>query len=309
MHPLSQYSRKPFGIQSERMITTTSTSWTEGVTCMMNCLYCGKFEVYINLLHGITDMVYTLVMEDTSEDETHQFKDSRESKRLEKINGLFMTSPCSADGGKSPASDVELEGFPYLDSCSTVDYRKSDGIRWLIGNVGCPSGWYSQILGRAKISFGIIITALLYLQKIACYCEDSLSEENMKVESSSLLSNVIYQRRLYRVFMVALIILASKYHQDKHYSNNVWAELTGFPLELINLMERVCLRLLYFDLYVEGDVTYYQDWMHYWLSYASTLSSRRDIANVAAFKGNGEANAKERTPKKKKFSSYFFFGK
>ena len=95
-------------------------------------------------------------------------------------------------------------------------------------------------------------------------------------------------------------MIASKYHQDKHYSNSVWAELSGFSLELINLMERVCLRLLYFDLYVEGDIIYYKNWLQYWIGYSKMLDNKGGLT---------QRHLQLTKSKKKKFTCLFSFKK
>ena len=277
--------RKTFS--SDMIASQISKNWSESVVSMMNCLYCSRLENYISLLHSVTDMICTVSLEESYS--AHEDSISTKSS-IENVNILFMATPCVHEGHGSPTRPATLSDDTEL----TIDPFK-----WLVYNISNSSIWLSNIISRAKVSFGVVSTALMYLQKIASSCDTSSSLLNRPMNSDAF-SNIIFQRRLYRLIILTLLIVSSKYHQDKHYSNSVWAELSGFSLELINLMERVCLRLLYFDLYVEGDIVYYRNWLQYWIGFSRML----DGASVSA-----ETHIQQSKPKKKKFTCLFPFKK
>ncbi|KAI8850241.1 hypothetical protein BC829DRAFT_389553, partial [Chytridium lagenaria] len=52
-----------------------------------------------------------------------------------------------------------------------------------------------------------------------------------------------------RMFLAALMV-ASKYLQDKNYSNQAWSKIAGLPLEEVNRNERKFLESIGYDLYV-----------------------------------------------------------
>ena len=54
---------------------------------------------------------------------------------------------------------------------------------------------------------------------------------------------------------LAAVIVASKYLQDRNYSNRAWAKISGLPVKEINANEFVFLNVAKYDLYV-GDALY-----------------------------------------------------
>jgi hypothetical protein len=239
-------------------------NWSDGVMSMMNCLYCSKLESYLSILHGCTGMLATLLQEDDFQENGCDIKISKISHR---ICHLFEHSPApTAVAASPPASHLEWK----TNTAPTT---------WLVHNIGFSTRWLSYIIRRSKLPFGVVATSLLYLQRIIENCTSLHAKPYIFGEARDVFSDIQFQRRLYRLFVLTLLIIAGKYHQDKHYSNSVWAELSGFSVELINLMERVCLRLLYFDLFVESDVLYYENWLKYWIRYIKFLhpSTRRPL--------------------------------
>jgi len=60
-----------------------------------------------------------------------------------------------------------------------------------------------------------------------------------------------------RTFLAALIV-ASKYLQDKNYSNKAWSKISGLPLQEINTNENAFLKLINWNLHVPFSV--YTKW-------------------------------------------------
>ncbi|KAK3840769.1 MAG: hypothetical protein J3R72DRAFT_348911, partial [Linnemannia gamsii] len=61
-----------------------------------------------------------------------------------------------------------------------------------------------------------------------------------------------------RMFLAALI-LASKFQQDRTYSNKAWSKISGLPVAEINLNEITFLTLIDYRLFVSQAV--FQKWV------------------------------------------------
>ena len=96
-----------------------------------------------------------------------------------------------------------------------------------------------------------------YIVRIAKY---------MKVEDSTMILALIYIDRIsrkkkifvneyniYRLFFVSVVV-ATKYNEDKHYSNAYYAKIGGLELEQLNKMELEFVIGMNFDLFVEAKV-------------------------------------------------------
>ena len=96
-----------------------------------------------------------------------------------------------------------------------------------------------------------------YIVRIAKY---------MKVEDSTLVLALIYIDRIsrkrkifvneynvYRLFFMSVVV-ATKYNEDKHYSNTYYAKIGGVELEQLNQMEIEFVMGIKFDLFVEAKV-------------------------------------------------------
>ena len=88
----------------------------------------------------------------------------------------------------------------------------------------------------------------------------------MKVEDSTMILALIYIDRvsrkkkifvneynIYRLFFVGVVV-ATKYNEDKHYSNAYYAKIGGMELEKLNEMEFEFVIGMNFDLFVEAKV-------------------------------------------------------
>lgn len=96
-----------------------------------------------------------------------------------------------------------------------------------------------------------------YIVRIAKY---------MKIEDSTLILALIYIDRIsrkrkifvneynvYRLFFMSVVV-ATKYNEDKHYSNTYYAKIGGVELEQLNQMECEFVMGINFDLFVEAKV-------------------------------------------------------
>lgn len=97
------------------------------------------------------------------------------------------------------------------------------------------------------------MTALYYMNQIS-------RTINLKSKAPSLSDEILW---------VALMIISSKYHQDKHYSNKAWSSICNVSLSLINSTERIALYLLSYDLNVDKNCPSYKNWYDYWRSFCT----------------------------------------
>ncbi|KAG0213514.1 hypothetical protein BGX28_004150 [Mortierella sp. GBA30] len=78
----------------------------------------------------------------------------------------------------------------------------------------------------------------------------SSSSTSTSSSSSSQSNRIIYCGR--RTFLAALMV-ASKYLQDRNYSNKAWAKISGLSIKEINANELIFLKLIDYSLFVSHD--------------------------------------------------------
>ncbi|KAI8615380.1 cyclin-domain-containing protein, partial [Chytriomyces sp. MP71] len=92
-----------------------------------------------------------------------------------------------------------------------------------------------EILRRSKTSFSTLQLALFYIIRL-----------RNQIEANSTSGLPVCGRR---VFLTALI-LASKYLQDRNYSNKAWSKISGLAVSEINANEFQFLSLVNYELFV-----------------------------------------------------------
>ncbi|KAF9431359.1 hypothetical protein BGZ76_000419 [Entomortierella beljakovae] len=86
-------------------------------------------------------------------------------------------------------------------------------------------------------------------------CSVSSSTSSSSTSSSSSSSSTQSNRIIYcgrRTFLAALMV-ASKYLQDRNYSNKAWAKISGLSIKEINANELIFLKLIDYSLFVSHD--------------------------------------------------------
>ncbi|KAG0314543.1 hypothetical protein BG000_005507 [Podila horticola] len=78
----------------------------------------------------------------------------------------------------------------------------------------------------------------------------SCSSTSSSSSSSSQSNRIIYCGR--RTFLAALMV-ASKYLQDRNYSNKAWAKISGLSIKEINANELIFLKLIDYSLFVSNE--------------------------------------------------------
>ncbi|KAK3825151.1 MAG: cyclin-domain-containing protein, partial [Benniella sp.] len=106
-----------------------------------------------------------------------------------------------------------------------------------------------ETLKRSRSSYSTLQTALFYLYKIRN--KVPLSSSMSASPSLTNQSNrIIYCGR--RTFLASLMV-ASKYLQDRNYSNKAWAKISGLSIKEINSNELIFLKLIDYSLFVSHE--------------------------------------------------------
>jgi Cyclin len=117
-----------------------------------------------------------------------------------------------------------------------------------------------ETIRRSRTSFSTLQLALYYLLRIKSAVLDFEKKNpncfNGPCDFGRTASKhpITCGRRMF----LAAVIVASKYLQDRNYSNRAWAKISGLPVKEINANEFVFLNVAKYDLYV-GD-TLYKRW-------------------------------------------------
>jgi hypothetical protein len=82
------------------------------------------------------------------------------------------------------------------------------------------------------------------------------------------------------MFLAALIV-ASKYLQDRNYSNRAWSKISGLPVHEINANEICFLKLIDYNLFIAEDI--FKRWSSLLLTHIQAISGS-DISNPDAFR-------------------------
>ncbi|CAG8479676.1 4943_t:CDS:2 [Diversispora eburnea] len=83
-----------------------------------------------------------------------------------------------------------------------------------------------------------------------------------------------------RMFLAALIV-ASKYLQDRNYSNRAWSKISGLPVNEINANEICFLKLIDYDLFISEDI--FKRWSSLLLTHIQAISGT-EISSPDAFR-------------------------
>jgi len=117
-----------------------------------------------------------------------------------------------------------------------------------------------ETIRRSRTSFSTLQLALYYLLRIKSAVRDFELKHPEWFNGpcdfgrSAAKHPIACGRRMF----LAAVIVASKYLQDRNYSNRAWAKISGLPVKEINANEFVFLNVAKYDLYV-GE-TLYKRW-------------------------------------------------
>ena len=114
-----------------------------------------------------------------------------------------------------------------------------------------------ETIRRSRTSFSTLQLALYYLLRIKSAVHDFEKQNpdwfNGPCNFGKTASKhpIACGRRMF----LAAVIVASKYLQDRNYSNRAWAKISGLPVKEINANEFVFLKIAKYELYV-GEALY-----------------------------------------------------
>ncbi|CAG8491225.1 1330_t:CDS:2 [Racocetra fulgida] len=146
-----------------------------------------------------------------------------------------------------------------------------------------------ETLRRSRASYSTLQTALFYLfrikHKIALLSQrpelppTPTSEHPPDVIQNSCQNNdpATCGRRMF----LAALIVASKYLQDRNYSNRAWSKISGLSIKEINANEVCFLKLIDYNLFIAEDI--FKRWSTLLLTHIQAISGP-DISNPEAFR-------------------------
>ena len=138
-----------------------------------------------------------------------------------------------------------------------------------------------ETIRRSRTSFSTLQLALYYLLRIRSAVQEFEANNpewfNGPCDFGKTASKhpIACGRRMF----LAAVIVASKYLQDRNYSNRAWAKISGLSVKEINANEFVFLNVAKYDLYVGGAL--YKRWSAVLLNHVMATVSLSSAAAVA----------------------------
>ena len=156
---------------------------------------------------------------------------------------------------------ASLVFYPFFKStCSSPTFQ---------ANSSCTrhymsSSWLSRMYISTRVTFIGMVTGIYYLRKVMRKC--NLQAGEGMPNSKPFIYNhnghnhwSVFIRRRFRLLVAVCTMLAMKYHHDRHFSNVIWSQVSGFHLELLNTMERFVLYALDYSLWMDCNVGEYYE--------------------------------------------------
>ncbi|KAH8919715.1 hypothetical protein BT69DRAFT_1223767, partial [Atractiella rhizophila] len=110
-----------------------------------------------------------------------------------------------------------------------------------------PLNWFlKEVLRRSRTSASVLQTGLYYLHRGSSLLSKAELDELIAVGHNPVLCG----RRMF----LAALITASKFLQDKNYSNLAWSTISSLDVREISINERAFLALLDYRLHIDADV-------------------------------------------------------
>src|SRR5438067_13500340 len=138
-----------------------------------------------------------------------------------------------------------------------------------------------EVLKRSRTSYSTLQTALFYLFRIRPKIEGLKNQLLTSIPTESLRKSVMMISCCRRMFLTSLII-ATKYLQDRSYSNKAWSKITGLTVKEINYYEIFFWQLIDYNLYVAGDS--FKNWCTFLLNNIKSISGKEFIIKDNSFR-------------------------
>lgn len=211
---------------------------------------------------------------------------------LQRASTLPLANAPAQTVSRIPATPHSLlpEGF---QKCSFVDSLVDTGallIETIWQNQTLPvmnskilplRVFIQETIRRSRTSFSTLQLALYYLLRIKSAVIDFETKNPEWFNGPCNFGKIASKHPIAcgRRMFLAAVIVASKYLQDRNYSNRAWAKISGLPVKEINANEFVFLNVAKYDLYV-GE-TLYKRWSGVLLNHVmATVSVTTAAATV-----------------------------
>ncbi|ORX66689.1 hypothetical protein K493DRAFT_6491 [Basidiobolus meristosporus CBS 931.73] len=143
-----------------------------------------------------------------------------------------------------------------------------------------------ETIKRSQSSYCTLLTALLYIfriksqilriRKSTLKIDLAVRKPNMDgEEDNSSMDRVLCARRMF----LAALILASKFLQDRNYTNGAWAKTLGLNVADINVNESAFLRLIDYRLFVS--LPMFSSWSNMCMKFIQTSKAKNNSPDIA----------------------------
>ncbi|CAG8567668.1 2414_t:CDS:2 [Diversispora eburnea] len=140
-----------------------------------------------------------------------------------------------------------------------------------------------EILRRSRTSWSTLQTTLFYMVRVKPQIEllwsNSISSDQRTTNDSATCGR--------RMFLASLIV-ASKYLQDRNYSNYAWSKICGLPVQEINSIERRFLMLIGYNLFISENN--FKHWSNLLNSHMMAISGSTENASGVTLKKEENQN-------------------
>ncbi|EST05763.1 Cyclin PHO80-like protein [Kalmanozyma brasiliensis GHG001] len=162
------------------------------------------------------------------------------------------TSSSSSEGSKTALVDCLVDA-----ACRTLDsiWAPSTACDLAKGQDALPlQVFVRETLRRGRTSCSTLQAALLYCVRLGRATEASKQNEAISSPSLGMTREEAGLTRCPRRMFLASVITASKFVQDRCYSNRAWSKISGLSIKDLGKLERAFLKAIDYQLVVpEGD--------------------------------------------------------
>ncbi|KAF9968240.1 hypothetical protein BGZ70_005630 [Mortierella alpina] len=185
----------------------------------------------------------------------------RRHSQLQHTHHMLSASQPAAGLMTPPASPLHLQNIADFSSLQGPDYfslRSAQDPKHVLpsplsSTCSMTSASPASSLGYSPCSSSSSPTASSPTSSsspVSAPAAASSSSSSTSSSSSNQSNRIIYCGR--RTFLAALMV-ASKYLQDRNYSNKAWAKISGLSIKEINANELIFLKLIDYSLFVSHD--------------------------------------------------------
>ncbi|CAO3572077.1 unnamed protein product [Mortierella alpina] len=168
----------------------------------------------------------------------------RRHSQLQHTHHMLSASQPAAGLMTPPASPLHLQNIADFSSLQGADYFS---LRSAQDPNPASSSGYSPCSSSSSPTASSPTSSS---SPVSAPTASASSSSSTSSSSSNQSNRIIYCGR--RTFLAALMV-ASKYLQDRNYSNKAWAKISGLSIKEINANELIFLKLIDYSLFVSHD--------------------------------------------------------